>query len=453
MIPYYIALLGYIPIAAIIMSARNNALAFSLAYLGGLMFLPSGLDIEVPGVPDLTKDNVPGIGILIGTILFHPRIFDRFRLSKLDFLFLLGMLAAFVTAMLNGFGPRFGLSQMVDVGLSFMLPVVLARIHLGTPASLRTFMVTLVLLACVYVPFSMWEFRMSPQFHTWTYGYFQHVFQQHMRGTFWRPIVFFYHALALGRFYALVAFIALYPARRDLVALFGPYGKFIFLIPLFGLLLEQSISPVILFVFLCVLYHAVQWRHWVVWVMPVIAFTWLGMVFAGIEVGYGSVGRFTPVSSERADSFEYRLQALREYRSVILNRPWFGHGGFGHGRIEGRATDSQTLILLLNRGVVGTAVYLGWWFAVMWSAARTAQRLRGTPMGKRAAAVAGFASIALTFTVVDAAIEHFLLFLVASVFAIDQWMRMTPGAEQLPRQLSLAAVRRRLRGPAIEAAP
>jgi hypothetical protein len=74
-------------------------------------------------------------------------------------------------------------------------------------------------------------------------------------------------------------------------------------------------------------------------------------------------------------------------------------------------------------------------------------------MGKRAAAVAGFASIALTFTVVDAAIEHFLLFLVASVFAIDQWMRMTPGAEQLPRQLSLAAVRRRLRGPAIEAAP
>lgn len=435
MIPYQVALVGYIPLAAIIMAGRNNALCFSLAYLIGLMFLPSGLEFEIPGVPDLTKENVPALGILIGTILFHPRIFDRFRLSKLDFLFAFAMLAAFITAYINGFGTRYGIAQMLDVLMSFALPIVLARIHLGTPASIKVFMITLVLLSCIYVPMSMWEFRMSPQIHTTVYGYFQHVFQQHQRGSFWRPIVFFYHALALGRFYALATFLALFPVRKDLARLFGRYGNYIFLIPLFGLLLEQSISPVLLFLFMSALYLAIQVRHWVVLVMPLLAFTWLTLVFGGIEIGYGSVDRFTPVSSERAASFEYRLQALREYRTVILNRPWFGHGGFNHGRIEGRATDSQTLIFLLQSGFFGTLAYLGWWFGAMWAAARTAHRMRGTPLGRTAAAWAGFASIALTYTVVDAALEHFLLFGLAAMFGIDSWLRSAPGADELPKRL------------------
>jgi len=451
MIPYQVALIGYIPLAAIIMAGRNNALAFSLAYLIGLMFLPSGLEFEIPGVPDLTKENVPGLGILIGTVLFHPRIFDRFRLSKLDFLFVFGMLAAFITAYTNGFGVRYGVSQMLDVLMSFALPIVLARIHLGTPASIKTFMITLVLLSCIYVPMSLWEFRMSPQIHTWVYGYFQHVFQQHMRGSFWRPIVFFYHALALGRFYALATFLALFPARPALVRLFGNSGKYVFLAPLAGLLLEQSISPVLLFVFMSALYLAIQWRHWTVLIMPVLAFTWFGFVFAGIEIGYGSVDRFTPVSSERAQSFEYRLQALREYRSVILNRPWFGHGGFNHGRIEGRATDSQSLIFLLQSGLIGTLAYLGWWFGAMWAAARTANRMRGTPLGRTAAAWAAFGSIALTYTVVDAALEHFLMFGLAAMFGIDAWLRSAPGASQLPQRLH-AQGRRRLSADAAGAA-
>lgn len=451
MIPYQVALIGYIPLAAIIMAGRNNALAFSLAYLIGLMFLPSGLEFEIPGVPDLTKENVPGLGILIGTVLFHPRIFDRFRLSKLDFLFVFGMLAAFITAYINGFGVRYGVSQMLDVLMSFALPIVLARIHLGTPASIKTFMITLVLLSCIYVPMSLLEFRMSPQIHTWVYGYFQHVFQQHMRGSFWRPIVFFYHALALGRFYALATFLALFPARPALVRLFGNSGKYVFLAPLAGLLLEQSISPVLLFVFMSALYLAIQWRHWTVLIMPVLAFTWFGFVFAGIEIGYGSVDRFTPVSSERAQSFEYRLQALREYRSVILNRPWFGHGGFNHGRIEGRATDSQSLIFLLQSGLIGTLAYLGWWFGAMWAAARTANRMRGTPLGRTAAAWAAFGSIALTYTVVDAALEHFLMFGLAAMFGIDAWLRSAPGASQLPQRLH-AQGRRRLSADAAGAA-
>jgi hypothetical protein len=432
-IPFEFALVAYVPIAALIMAMRNSALGFSLAYLIGLMFLPAGLEFDIPAVPDLSKENVPALGILIGTALFHPQLFNRFRFTALDLIFVFGAMCAFVTAMLNDFGMKFGASQTMDVFLSFFLPIILARIHLCTPRALRTFLTTLVLLACIYVPFSIWEFRMSPQFHTWVYGYFQHVFQQHFRGLFWRPIVFFYHALSLGRFYALAAFLALFPLRRELMRLFGPYGRYIFLVPLLGLVLEQSVSPIMLFCFLSVMYHAVLRAPAIIWVMPVIGYLWFAGVFAQIEVGFGGVRNISNVSSERAASFDYRLQALREYRSVVLTKPWFGWGGYGHGRIEGRATDSQLLVHLLQSGLLGAICYFGWWLTAMARAGGLVYKARGTPLATYAASFAAFASIGLTYTTVDAAVDHFMMFPLAGLYAIAT-MRARRGQGALRRR-------------------
>ncbi|MFM1921423.1 MAG: hypothetical protein RLZZ303_3057 [Candidatus Hydrogenedentota bacterium] len=424
MIPYWVALLAYIPASAMMMMGRNNALCFSLAYLIGLLFLPSGIEIEIPGVPDLSKENVPAIGILIGTILFHPRVFSRFQLTPLDLLFPLGMMVAFISAYINGFGMRFGISQGVDVVLSFFLPLMLARIHLCTPASLKTFLITLVLLSVVYAPLALWEFRMSPQIHTTVYGYFQHVFQQHQRGSFWRPIVFFYHALSLARFFAVAAFLALFPLRKDLARLLGPVGNYVFIAPLGGLLLSQSISPMMLFGLITALYFAIQRIYLASFVLPVIAFVWLGLNYANVEVI--GVNRFATISSERADSFQYRLDAISEYKSVVLNRFWFGHGGYDHGRIEGRATDSQMLVRMLSNGILGTIAYFGWWIGGMWAAAWAAGKTRGSPFGKAAAGIAAHASVALTFVVVDAGVDHFLLFPLAAAYAIATGMRYAP---------------------------
>lgn len=438
MIPYWIALLAYIPAAAMMMMGKNNALCFSLAYLLGLLFLPSGAEFEIAGVPDLGKDNVPALGILIGTILFHPRLFERFQPTILDLLFPFGMMVAFISAYINGFGARFGISQAADVGLNFLLPVFLARIHLCTPTAIKTFLITLVLLSVVYAPLALWEFRMSPQIHTTVYGYFQHVFQQHQRGSFWRPIVFFYHALSLARFFAIAAFLALFPLRKDLARMFGPVGNYIFLVPLFALLIAQSISPVMLFGFMTGLYFAIQRNYWLVFAMPVAAMIWLGLVYADLNPLTGDT--LTTVSDERADSFQYRIDAQQEYKSVVLNRMWFGHGGYDHGRIEGRATDSQLLVRLLLGGVLGSFAYFGWWWGGMWAAAWASARTAGTPFGKVAAAVAAHASIALTFVVVDAAVDHFLLFGLAGVYAIATWLRTMPPTAN-PAQVAVTARR------------
>lgn len=422
-----IALVAYIPIAALIMAMRDTARGFSIAYLVGLMFLPAGYEFEIPVLPDLSKENAPAVGILIGTLIFHPKLLARFKITALDFIFLFGAACAFMTAMLNDMGLKFGASETLNVMLSFFLPVMLARIHIGSPKGLRTFLITLVVLACIYTPLSLFEFRMSPQLHTWTYGYFQHVFQQHMRGSFWRPIVYFYHALSLGRFYALAAFLALFPLRKDLIRRFGPNGAYLWMAPFLGLLLELSLSPILMFTLLCGMYQVVMRVPLAVWLAPLAAYMWFAGVFAQIEIGYGSVSRFSAVSSERAESFNYRLQALREYRSVVLTKPWFGWGGFGRGRIEGRATDSQLLVHLLSTGLFGAVAYFGWWWGAMGAAAGLVRRARGTPTAGYAAAFAAFASIGLSYTVVDAAVDHFMMFGLAALYGIAT----TPAARKV----------------------
>lgn len=422
MIPFEAALIGWIIVSFLLMMMRDSALAFSLAYIGGMIVLPAGGYIDLPSMPDLDKDNVTGIGVLLGTIVFRPEFFDRYKFSIADLLLVALMLLHLLTSVVNGFGVYDGVSQMGTITSTMVLPLFLARLHLGSLQGIKTFLFTLVVGACVMVPFAALEFRLSPQFHTWTYGYFQHVFAQHYRGGFWRPILFFSHALALGRFFAFTAFLAFLPMRRDLMQHFGPLGKYLFLVPLFGLLLSQSYGPYLFFVLLCAGYWVLRRAPLFVLLVPVLAFAWLALNMSGAGAGFDVVRHVQEFNPDRADSLQYRLDALDEYRSVILNRPLYGHGGWGHGRISGRATDSQALISLLSRGFLGTIVYFGWWFSALAVAFLVFKRTQGTLFGQRAAAITVLLALAIAITVIDAALEQHVLLLAAALFPVNHWL-------------------------------
>lgn len=432
MIPYQAALVAWIAASAFLMLDQNRARGFSLAVLLGLLLLPEAREIELPGVPDIDKTNVTFIGILIGTVLFHPRSFDRFTLIAADFLFVGLLLAAFLSAYLTDNSLTYCISRTFTFFFGWVLPILLARIHIGTPNGVRTFLLWLIAAAVLCTPFAMWEFRMSPQTHTAIYGYFQHVFQQHFRGGFWRPIVCFSHALALGRFFAFAAFLALLPMRKDLVQLFGNIGNFIFLVPMAGLILSMSFGPYLLFGLLCTGYFAIQRIPAVAYIIPAAALIWLVVLFIGMQPGRGLVEDIATVNPERAASLQYRLDALQEYKSVILFRPLFGYGGWGGGRIEGRATDSQLLISMIDRGLVGTVFYLGWWFYGLYAAVRTMTHLRGRMGARRIAAIATLASLAIGIITIDAAFDVHLLVLLGASIAIHTWTRSNPVLPRAP---------------------
>ena len=386
------------------MADRNNARGFSIAMLAGLMVLPAGKAITLSRIPDLDKFVVSALGVLIGTIIFHPHVLMRFRPRWFDAILPLMMLAGVATSVKNGLGAYDGCSLAFKTTVTFLLPLFLARVHLGTPQGIKTFLFVLVAASVIYTPFLLWEWRMSPQLHRTVYGYFQHDFVQFRRWGFFRPVVCFRHALDLGRFYAFSAFVAAFPLREEVKRRI-PFGNFAFLIPLFGLLLTMSFGPYLLFGFLSCTYFLVRRWNWTGYIIPAAAVVWAVLLIMGLRPLYGATDALRAISPDRAQSFQYRLNALETYRTNIMSQPIWGHGRFGRGRINKIATDSTLLVRSLSDGLVGTGLYFAWWICAMHVGLRLARKTRGTPFHALALGGSVLPPLCIAVSMVDAALD------------------------------------------------
>jgi hypothetical protein len=420
-VPYKLVLVAWMLLSALLLLDRNRARGFSIAVVGGLMLLPSGQGITIVGLPDLDKGNVASLGLLLGTLAFHPARIFQFRPRASDALLLALVCLAVVTAMSNGYRLYDGLSLARGQLFAFVLPIFLARIHLDSPKALLTFLAALVVAAVAYLPLEVWEFRMSPQLHRQTYGFHPHSFITFVRGSLFRPVVYFNQPLTLGRFNAFLAFLALLPLRPYLTRRF-PYGQYYFLAPLLALLLSRSWGPYMMFALLCGLYYVARRALWVPYLVPAAAGVWLILVFAGVQPLYGVVDSIAKLNPQRADSLRYRLDALDEYRVAILEKPGVGWGGWGNARTR-RATDSAFLINGLSRGLTGALMLYGWWFWVMHMSFRLARRIRGTPLGKTFLSIGLLIAVAMAICAIDDALDYHILYLAGSVMALERVLR------------------------------
>ena len=417
MIPPEIALITWLIVSFFIMIDRNSVRAFSIAMILGQFVLPQGVSAKISVLPNLANTEVMVLGVLLGTLVFHPNLVLQFRPHFMDALMAGLLVSSVITSVLNQFGIYDGFSNAFFRSTEIVLPIFVARIHLDTPERFRTFLIYLVVASVCYLPFALWEFRMSPQIHTRMYGYFQHVFVQFYRNGFWRPVVCFPHALDLGRFFALCAFLAAFPLRADLARKY-PYGQWLFLAPLLGLVISMSYGPYLMFGVLVGLYYTPRRFAPIAYLIPAAAFLWVTLVFMDIQVLNPVVKLMSNYNAERAASFQYRLDAFQQYSYVIRQQIIFGYGNWGHGRIEGLATDSKVLIDMLSRGLVGSLCIYGWWFWTMITAYRLADRTANARFGRLAYALAGLLPICLAFAVFDAALDPHIKLIAGGIMAI-----------------------------------
>ncbi|CAN0600866.1 unnamed protein product, partial [Ectocarpus sp. 12 AP-2014] len=92
---------------------------------------------------------------------------------------------------------------------------LIARRYLFTESAHRALLRALVLAGVAYSFPILFELRFSPQLHTWTYGYFQHSWAQHIRGGGFRPVVFLQHGLWVGFLLFMTVIAACALLRRD----------------------------------------------------------------------------------------------------------------------------------------------------------------------------------------------------------------------------------------------
>src|SRR5260370_35172054 len=81
-----------------------------------------------------------------------------------------------------------------------MIPFLLGPQLLQNSTDGEDILRALAIAGLIYSVPMLFEIRVSPQLHTWIYGYFPNSFEQQMRDGGFRPVVFLGHGLIVAFF-------------------------------------------------------------------------------------------------------------------------------------------------------------------------------------------------------------------------------------------------------------
>lgn len=192
-----ITLFGWIPICLAIFLILTPRRAVAVALIGGWLFLPE-YTYHMAGIPDYSKATAIAVGLLLGIAFFDPKPLLHFRPGLIDIPIFLWCLVPLASSVSNVLGVYDGISSIIGHTVQFGVPWLVGRIYFCDRAGLNALAVGIFVGGLVYMPFVLFEVRMSPSLHLHIYGYHQHAFIQTYRMGGWRPMVFLEHGLALG---------------------------------------------------------------------------------------------------------------------------------------------------------------------------------------------------------------------------------------------------------------
>jgi len=376
----YIALFAW-PIAAIALAVwlrvpRAVVAACVIAWL----FLPEG-GLNFPGPLDLSKINVTTISMLAGLLLMDSRRVLSIRWSWADTPIAVLCVSSFFSSLSNGLGAYDGLAESLAKTFSWGVPWLVGRACFTSLADLRILALGIVLGGLAYVPFCLYEVRMSPQLHRIVYGFFPHdEFAQTRRFGGFRPNVFMQHGLMVGMWMCMAALVAawLWLGGRTRALLGVPMWLAVGAQVATAILCKSAGAIVLMFAGGGVLaFSRVTRTRLALLVIAVLPLAYVGYrVMDGPTKALVDAVATVPILSQRVDSLDYRFEAEGILMDHALKRPLFGWGGYARHRPlnddgeELARTDSLWVIILGQNGIVGlVALYLALALP-LWSVAR-----------------------------------------------------------------------------------
>lgn len=317
------------------------------AILGAYLILPMGTAVDLPLIPPLDKVTVPNLAAFaVCRFVLGKRVPLLPKTMMARLLMLIYIISPFITALLNsdpvmagatlieGMNAYDALSAVIRQQL-FVLPFLLGLQFFRQARDLENVLLVLAVAVVWYSIPMLFEVRMSPQLHTWIYGYFPHSFAQQMRDGGFRPVVFIGHGLGVAFFtmMGLVSAITLRRIRRSPFPTFpqGAVVTYVAIVLIFCKSMASLIYAVFAGFFINFTRPRLQGR--LAMLLALIAITY--PISRG--VGWFPVQDITElaasVSAERAHSFEFRIRNEEMLLKKANARPWFGWGTWGRNRI------------------------------------------------------------------------------------------------------------------------
>jgi hypothetical protein len=375
----YIALLLWPVVTLALFASMRPAPALIWSLLGGYLLLPVNTAFDFPGVPALDKTSIPSISALVGALIFAKgpvaRLPREWWLMALMALYVISPIFTVLTnrdhlmfgsIILPGLKPYDAFSaaayKCIDV-----IPFILGYNMLRNTRAQDYFLRALVVAVLGYTLLMLIEVRLSPQLHTWIYGFFPHSFGQQVRSGGYRPVVFLGHGLLVAILTAMTIVATAYLARRRATILgVSAWAWLAYLLAI--MILCRSLGALVL-AGAALLAMTVIPRKGVRLICALMAITVLAYpVLRGVDLVpvQALAEQIAMVNEERAESFQTRIDNENRLLERAGKRPWFGWGGFGRNRVydeyTGRdlsITDGTWVIIIGSNGWAGYVAAFG----------------------------------------------------------------------------------------------
>lgn len=449
-----LALLAWIPLSIFIFARYSAPRATVICIFGAHLFLPELAAFDFPLVPPMDKDRLSSLTALVLLWMFHPRrVADCGPYTLIGLLFTAQLVQEFGSVFTNqdglsygiwrvthlpGLTPRDALSGGIRTFLDLAVPFWVGRMCFGSSRDLREGLRQFVWLGIIYLPLVAWELRMSPNLHTYVYGYPPHSdFLQTVRWGGWRPQVFTRHGLTLAMD-MLGVFLLAVALGRARVQVWSHSAKLLNVVLGAMLLLCKSTGAILygLFSFPLLRSFSPRWILRVAVSLALVALTYPYTRATGLFPTEYLLEQAEKISKDRADSLAFRFHHEEVLLEKALERPVFGWGGYGRNRVyhpgngeDLSVTDGAWVLFMGTGGLVGlflTFFYLAYPVLHAWLVSSKVRRL-----GDRVlmSAVALYLSLTLVDLLPNAGLGPVQLLLAGMLAAVARFL---PHEEDAP---------------------
>jgi hypothetical protein len=354
------------PIVAILLYKKFDTVTATFwTIVGGYMLLPVKTAIDLPMVPSIGKDEVSAIAALIGCVVIrHEKIafFGANNLQKtlIGLLLFIPILNVFFNQepMFNGARWMPGLTLYDAVGQVLaqyleLLPFIIAISIVKNVDDLAKVVRLLVIAGLVYSIPVLFEIRISPQLHSWVYGFFPHDFAQQVRFGGFRAVMFMGHGLLVATFLfvcvcaaAIQVKIGTQRQKTRNIFIFG----YLFLV----LMASKSVGAIILTIIAAasILFLFSSMQKVIVKIMVAVFLLYPTLSILGLIPYEGIVAFINDFNTDKAGSIDFRFTHEKAMLAHAYEKVLIGWGSWARNRLADSVSDGYWLIVYGQYGAV-----------------------------------------------------------------------------------------------------
>jgi hypothetical protein len=354
------------PIVAILLYKKFDTVTATFwTIVGGYMLLPVKTAIDLPMIPSIGKDEISAIAALFGCYFIKHEKIAFFGNNKLQKNIILILLIIPIFNVFFNQDPMFNgaswmpsltvydaLAQVLAQCLE-LLPFIIAISIVKNVDDLEKIIRLLVMSGLVYSFPVLLEVRISPQLHTWVYGFFPHEFAQQKRFNGFRAVVFMGHGLLVATFLFVCVCAAAIQVKIGTQRQ-KTRNIFIFGYLLLVLIASKSVGAIILAMIatasILFLFNTMQ--RIIVKIMVAVFLLYPTLSILGLIPYEGIISFIKDFNTDRADSLDFRFTHEKAMLAHAYEKVFIGWGGWARHRLADSVSDGYWLIVYGRYGAV-----------------------------------------------------------------------------------------------------